>query len=58
VSDDYCVPALALDTVVSVLVVREGLRNGEIDDSEKERRERVHESFIYKEKVARQYVRD
>jgi len=46
VSDNDSVPTLSLNAVTTVLVVREGFRNGEVDDTEDERRERVHEELI------------
>lgn len=46
VCDNDSVPALSLNAVTTVLVVREGFRNGEVDDTEDERRERVHEELI------------
>jgi len=46
VSDNDSVPALSLNTVTTVLVVREGFRDGEVDDTEDEGCERVHEELV------------
>lgn len=45
--DNNGVPALSLNAVATVLVVREGFRNGEVDDTEDEGSEGVHEELIY-----------